>query len=126
MEYIPGPIHPKLQERAFLVLLNDFIFCLLKDRYDKTDLMDDSCIIPLPMSKGDIMSIRLFKPASSPYSTDLYCYVDSVFINGVEKHIKSESIIGKDFLERNQKNQALFREASIDELREIKINNIIS
>jgi len=120
MNYIPGNIDPKLQQKSLFVLLDDFVFCLINDRYDNIDLLDDSFIIQLPLKKGDIISLRLFKPSSTE---EVYCYIDSVFVDGVEKQIKSESIFQKG---HSVSGKSIFREPTVSELREIKLNSIIN
>ncbi len=125
MDYIPGKIHEKLQNENHFMMINDFVIVLCKERYNDTNIMNDEEFKTFEVKKGNIITIRLFKP-DSEYDSQCYCYIENVITDDTVIDIKSESLVTYDFIKLNTDNKVLFEEADIQTIREIKIRQILN
>ena len=123
MEYIPGQIHESFQKIHAFEMREDFNIPILTKRWNEANLLDDDSTLTLVVSKGDILTVRFFKPNTNSTS---YTYIDKLITNGTEHNIMSECTLSREFIVNNTQNNVLFLHVTKQYERDKKIESILS
>lgn len=126
MEYKPGIIHESFQKIHAIEMLQDFNIPVLKKRWSDTNLIDDDSTIILNVSKGDILTVRFFKPSTT---STTYTYIEKLITGSTEHLIMSECTLSREFVVKNTQelhNGVLFSVVTKQYERDKKIESILS
>ncbi len=98
MKYVQGFVHSKLAREHYYLISNNFYMSILKEGKGQAELSTsddyDKFTDTIELIEGSVICVRFF--ALNEYST-AYSYLES--INDVI--IKNETLISREFIERN-------------------------
>ncbi len=137
MKYIPGIIHEKYQESWYFILNNDFNWSNCDGlRWSDFSISDyDNNIKVVKLEKFDIIKIKFFKPQQA---SNAHCYIESVIRGEKETVYNTETIISRDFIEKNLttslntripidgKEKCIFSDVTFSMKRDNKIKQILT
>ena len=123
MDYIPGQIHESFQKIHAIEMREDFNIPILRKRWNDTNLIEDDSTFSLSVSKGDILTVRFFKPH---ISSTTYTYIENLITGNTEHSVMSECTLSREFIVRNTLNEILFSIVTKQYERDKKIENLLS